>query len=1112
MKKQAPRLPKWRRVLRRRWIAIALVALLGLCGGLGYAVTHAREPRAAVLVRQDALVGLVAGLFVGVVGVLILARRHHRLRRRDHISDAMGAPVLAYMDTEQYKNVADWIRLLERFEPPALNALILQRVLRHLVPADWQGPFTIRVISFAGDQAALTIGPELALFSAGSGIPTRLASDENIALEPLIAACAAVRASNHPDPLLTFSTERAPSKRPIIRPTRWYDDPALIEPNLVVSVVAVDPSQPELTSMVGPTILALSSGFAFVDDLDRVTLASTTAGLKIEGVVVVNPDPSDTTTGLLPGHRLNGSKAHDHEGDEGSDRHPPSGAERQNGHRPPGGRRFHGYADNNRESWAEPTSGQRPLVGRHFNGYADQTTDLLAPPPGRPAPLDGQHFNGYADQTTDLLAPPPGRPAPLDGQHFNGYADQTTDLLAPPPGRPAPLDGRHFNGYADQTTDLLAPPPGRPAPLDGRHFNGDADKTGEIPGEPSGGPSGGPGGGPAGARRQALRVWKAVGGGRAHRLLNLVPERHQRKARFVLVGVCFTIQFIILETLVHLGVGATAADAVALLGAAAGVLGAMLVTYLVSNSLIFRPGRREASADAKASPPSGQPGPASSSSPTPTGGIRRNMTSLLLSQMATFALSIATIAIVPKRLGSASYGAFAVATSFVTFFVLAATLGWGDFLVKRLAREPSEVGRYIFNAFAAKTVYGLAIAAAAVAGSRILRYPPEVTLLIEICSISIVLTALIDVLGAGLQATQRFGRFAFWSAVSRYVSGGLAILLLLAHRGVVAYAVVVSAAAIIPVVAYTHQLWPDMKGHVRLEPRLWKAIFAGGLPFFIYAVVLQIYSSIDVLMLQKMTNSSTVGWYSVAYAWVSIQVFFPGLLVAAAFPTLSSRAASRSPDFSPTVNKSLQLAVFVATPVAIGIALIAPNIMGLFHYPAQFKHAVVLIQILSIGMPIVAINMILGIAVAAIDRQKAWLLVGCVGVLFNPAVNLVAIPATSRHYGNGAIGASIVTVATELVIMAGAIWLRPAGVLDRRTLSFLVRTLLAGAAMIPMVLLVRNLPFEIMVAVGIATFAGACCCLRLVSPRMVRGHVSQLLKSARERARPADLPSQVGSP
>jgi len=137
--------------------------------------------------------------------------------------------------------------------------------------------------------------------------------------------------------------------------------------------------------------------------------------------------------------------------------------------------------------------------------------------------------------------------------------------------------------------------------------------------------------------------------------------------------------------------------------------------------------------------------------------------------------------------------------------------------------------------------------------------------------------------------------------------------------------------------------------------------------------------------------------------------------------------------------------------------------------------------------------------------------VGCIAVVFNPAANFIAIPLTKTRFGDGAIGASIVTVATEVVMMIGAIYLRPSGVLDRATQSFLVRCAVASAVMIPPVMLADRAPLAVKVAIGVAAFVIATLGLRLASVRESRDGVSQILRSIRERGRLASLSTGMES-
>jgi O-antigen/teichoic acid export membrane protein len=260
-------------------------------------------------------------------------------------------------------------------------------------------------------------------------------------------------------------------------------------------------------------------------------------------------------------------------------------------------------------------------------------------------------------------------------------------------------------------------------------------------------------------------------------------------------------------------------------------------------------------------------------------------------------------------------------------------------------------------------------------------------------------------------------------------------------------------------------------------------------------------------MLHQMAGSQTVGWYTLAYSWGGLPIILPAVLVTVVFPALSSKASSSPAEYNQMVNRALELSVFVGCPMAIGLALTAGNIIGLFHYPAGFGHAVPLLRILAIHIPIVSIDMILGIALMAKDRQKAWVLVGCIAAVFNPAVNLLAIPFTVHRFANGAIGASVVTVATEVVMMIGAIYLKPAGVLDRKTSSFLLRCLGASIAMIPFVILASSAALAVKVVIGVAVFSIAALGLRLVSPQAARANAVQVLRSFRGSKRLSPLPT-----
>ncbi len=476
---------------------------------------------------------------------------------------------------------------------------------------------------------------------------------------------------------------------------------------------------------------------------------------------------------------------------------------------------------------------------------------------------------------------------------------------------------------------------------------------------------------------------------------------------------------------------------------------------------------------------------------------------LFLSQAATWSISLVMLIVAPRRLGDVDFGRFNLAFTFVGFFGLVALLGTNTFIVKSTARDASRVGAYVFNALIMKVLLVAALSAAAVGVAHLVGYADETILIVGVACLGMALSTLNDAFVAGLQGEQRMARPAVWAAVQEYVSCGAALAVLAAHKGVVAYALAMTAAGLLPLIANGIQFWPRLRTGLAIDLSLWKVIALGGLPFLLWNGVLLIYGSIDIPLLSAMANNATVGWYTLAYKWISLPAFFASIVVTAFLPSLSAHGAEVSAEFITMANRALRLVGFIGAPIATGIALVAYDVITMLHYPSGFIHAAPLMRILALHIPIVGVDMVLGIVLIASDRQKQWVTVGCLAAILNPLLNLVAIPMSIKIFGNGAIGASIITVVTELFMMVGAIYLRPRGVLDRATTRFLLRCALASLPMIPAVMACTGAWLPAKIAVGAALYALSSLALRTVSVREVHRTGLQFLDAMRLRSMPS---------
>jgi hypothetical protein len=88
-------------------------------------------------------------------------------------------------------------------------------------------------------------------------------------------------------------------------------------PELIVSVVVFHDNSTVLTPSDAVNVLSISANVVTDEELAHLALQATDSGMVLAGVVVVNPDPSDNTTGLIKNDtvRLLPSRA----GTDGSD-------------------------------------------------------------------------------------------------------------------------------------------------------------------------------------------------------------------------------------------------------------------------------------------------------------------------------------------------------------------------------------------------------------------------------------------------------------------------------------------------------------------------------------------------------------------------------------------------------------------------------------------------------------------------------------------------------------------------------------------------------------------------------------------------------------------------
>lgn len=193
--------------------------------------------------------------------------------------------------------------------------------------------------------------------------------------------------------------------------------------------------------------------------------------------------------------------------------------------------------------------------------------------------------------------------------------------------------------------------------------------------------------------------------------------------------------------------------------------------------------------------------------------------------------------------------------------------------------------------------------------------------------------------------------------------------------------------------------------------------------------------------------------YALPYQIIKIALILPPVVTFAVFPLLSRRAMGDRATLAQAQNYTLQALLLLAFPLAMGMGILAPDLVALFTRSNAADYLPIsahVVAIIAWFLPLSFVNGLLQYVLIAINQQRAITRAFLVGALFNLVTNLLTIPWF------GLYAASLVTILSECILLA-VFWplLRREG-LSPPLLALTWRPLLAAVAMGVAMLLVGH--------------------------------------------------------
>lgn len=394
-----------------------------------------------------------------------------------------------------------------------------------------------------------------------------------------------------------------------------------------------------------------------------------------------------------------------------------------------------------------------------------------------------------------------------------------------------------------------------------------------------------------------------------------------------------------------------------------------------------------------------------------TNSLAKNSLYNVLYRLLNIVFPFITSVYVARVLMADGIGKVAAAQNIVSYFTIFASMGIPTYGIKLIAqfkvksKESSKafselfVINFILNVVCSIAYYILIFTVPYFEGKHLLYSVTGFSLILNIINVDWF-----------YQGIQEYRYIAIRSLIIKIAALGALVLLVKKPQDYVIYALITSAALVGNYLFNIFRLPQYIKlnlKNIKLTEHL-KPIFS----LFIACLAAEIYVLADTTMLDIMSNSTIVGYYSMSMKIVKI---IRGLVVAVSavfLPQLSYYYYNGEHDkFKKLTNQGLHILLALSLPVAMGIFLVSDDAIITF-FGNSYIGSVLTTRILSISVISVAISNYIGLQIlVTIGKEKITTISTICGAAVNIVLNYVLIPIWLHE------GAAIASTITEIAVM-----------------------------------------------------------------------------------------------
>lgn len=460
--------------------------------------------------------------------------------------------------------------------------------------------------------------------------------------------------------------------------------------------------------------------------------------------------------------------------------------------------------------------------------------------------------------------------------------------------------------------------------------------------------------------------------------------------------------------------------------------------------------------------------------------IARGVTLQVAARVTGLPLSIVSLGIATRYLGTHGYGVLTAAVVFVGLFDVFTDLGVGTVVVRRVAgRAKDSLAELIGINLSFSLLYALPLTALA-AGAGLLVYPGRhaAQLAVLILSAGLLCDTLSSCVQPVFDVHVRYSAVAGAEFASRLLTLLASLGVMLADAGLLAMCAVQVLPQLIRLVILgvaARRLVP-----LRLGPvgRRTVALLAESLPFAAIMLIAIVYWRADGVLLSLLADPVQVAAYGIAVQLAFSLAVVPQVFSRSALSTINETFAADPARFRSAVDQGYRFLLLCCAPIAVLGVPLAGRIVTVVGSNAFAGPATTVLRLFFVACALSFLTSIVTDALVAGHQQRFLTTLSAINLVVNIALNLVLIPVF------GAVGTGIALLATEL---SGVVCTQPrmrrigAGVLP---VGYLLRLGPGLAAALLVIWVTWRLPLVVPLITGGAAYLLGAWAGGAIPPRM----------------------------